>query len=1265
MWRGISMSKYRSTIMLFCLLAFAGLTGFAQSNTGRLVGTIATADGAVSGATVVVKDNQTGKERAVTANEEGVFVVPQLEVGAYTVKVSAAGFKTYTVNEVKIDVGREYSLPIVLEVGRVEDAVTVSAGVDVLNATTAELSNTVSQKQILELPLNGRNPMNLLLLQPGVSSNSAQNTSINGMRTSFTNITRDGLNIQDGFIRQNATDFAPGRPSVDDTGEFTVVTQNAGADQNGGAQIRLVTPRGESKFHGSLFEFNRNSELAANDFFSNRAGLDVPFLNRNNFGGKIGGPMPIPRFGEGGPSVIKDRAFFFFSYEGLRQRSQSLRDRTILTESARNGVFTYNDNSNVRRTINVLNLAPGVNAIDPVVRDRILSKLPTAGNNPNFGDSFNTTGYSFRQPNNQDRNSYTTRLDYDISARHAINGVFTYNKENNLRPDVDGAEGYTPIPVVVQSSTNKLLVLAYRWTPGARFTNEVRGGLFRSKVPFDRTVDYPAYFIGFNNTLPLINNPEVTFPNQGRSTRYYNFQDTAELTWGSHSLRFGGQYQIQEVDAYNEAGGGTSIIPAFGLGVNPNTPQLSAGMFPGGISATQLNNANGLFALLGGIVSSRNQAFNVEDKNSGFKPVRRFEDFVYGNHSLFAQDQWRVGPSLTLNLGLRYELFTALKLKNGLALEPVLGGKDPLQAILDPNGTYNFIGGNAGGDNRYFKTDKNNFAPIVSFAYTPKWSNSFVSKFLGSGQTVLRGGYRMSYLNDQMITALRNATLSNVGLGTTAVSATLNNSPQLNARLNALPSIAPPPVVVPRTYAQNNGGGFGNFGFTFAIDPDLQMPRVHEYNFGIQREFGANAIEIRYVGSRSDNLWRGIDYNQIDVTNNGFAADFLRARANLLAAEVARQTNPSIPLSGAFNPSVPGSVQLTVFPQLGLQGNLANAAVINNLRNGTAADLAFQYIQAGPGATGTNGFKFLPNPNTGQAMLLANGSFFRYNSLQVEFRRRFSNGLYLQSNYTFQKNLTNGVGTAQNLVEPFLDNARPELEIARADFDTAHIFRVNGVYELPFGNGRKFLNGGGRLGDLLFGGWQITGIATFTTGAPMSITDQRGNFNRATVTNTAVNRTLRQTALTSLTKDQIKDLIGIRKLPGGVFFIDPRAININSNGTTCTGKSGRGAEGFGVDPFTGQVFFNNAPGQTSGLERMFIDGPNFFNVDASVSKRFNVTETVRFQLRLEAFNALNRANFGVTAAQQFSVFNVNSANFGRITNAFAGRIVQIGGRIDF
>lgn len=250
-------------LLSICAMLLIGITAYAQTNTGRLVGTVSGPDGVVPGATVVIKDDLTGRERSFTSGGDGTFTVPQLEVGVYTITVTAAGFKSFTATQVKIDIGREYSFNATLEVGTVQESVTVTAGADILNAVTGELSNTVSNRQIIELPLNGRNPLALLSLQPGVASNGAANTSVNGLRTSFTNITRDGLNVQDGFIRSNATDFAPNRPSVDDTGEFTVVTSNAGADQNGGAQVRFVTPRGQNQFHGAAFLFNRNSALAA------------------------------------------------------------------------------------------------------------------------------------------------------------------------------------------------------------------------------------------------------------------------------------------------------------------------------------------------------------------------------------------------------------------------------------------------------------------------------------------------------------------------------------------------------------------------------------------------------------------------------------------------------------------------------------------------------------------------------------------------------------------------------------------------------------------------------------------------------------------------------------------------------------------------------------------------------------------------------------------------------------------------------------------
>ncbi|HEX8687449.1 MAG TPA: carboxypeptidase-like regulatory domain-containing protein, partial [Pyrinomonadaceae bacterium] len=219
-------------LLALCLLT---ASAFAQSSAGRLVGTVSSTDGVIAGATVTVIDNQTGRERTLVTNEEGAFALTSVEVGTYTVKITAPGFKTFTATNVKIDVGREYALNSTLEAGDIKEEVTVVAGADVLNSTTAELSNTVSSRQITELPLNGRNPLALITLQAGTSSNGATNTAINGQRTSFTNITRDGINVNDNFIRANATDFSPERASSDDTGEFNVITQNAGADSGYGA----------------------------------------------------------------------------------------------------------------------------------------------------------------------------------------------------------------------------------------------------------------------------------------------------------------------------------------------------------------------------------------------------------------------------------------------------------------------------------------------------------------------------------------------------------------------------------------------------------------------------------------------------------------------------------------------------------------------------------------------------------------------------------------------------------------------------------------------------------------------------------------------------------------------------------------------------------------------------------------------------------------------------------------------------------------------
>jgi hypothetical protein len=539
---------------------------------------------------------------------------------------------------------------------------------------------------------------------------------------------------------------------------------------------------------------------------------------------------------------------------------------------------------------------------------------------------------------------------------------------------------------------------------------------------------------------------------------------------------------------------------------------------------------------------------------------------------------------------------------------------------------------------------------------------------------VIRGGYRISFVNDEFVRGPDNAQAGNAGL--TNARAFL-----LNGRLGSpLPVIPSGSFTIPRSYAAGNTLSGINFGTIFAIDPNIKTPMTQEWNIGIQREIGfQTALEIRYVGGKSDNAIRGVDLNELDIFDNGFLAGFNVASSNarLAAARNAAEAAAGVPaasrtpVNGLFNPAVPGSQSLagTVFGNNAagvaiLPGNgfLTNATVVNALLGGTPAGLANSYVQAAVSAANAPLFSqfFSPNPNAGAVDLLGNGGFYRYHSLQVELRRRFAQGFHLQANYTFQKTLTNASGVGQTKFEPNLSNRFPEIEYSRADYDTAHVFNLNTIYELPFGRGKRWADSGG-ISDRLLGGWQLTSIVQISTGAPITITDARSTLTR---------RNGRQTPDTNLTKDQIKDLVGVFRTPCGIYWINPAVLNINQQnlaaGNCGALGSGRGAEGFGQPTFAGQVFFNVQPGRTGTLERAFLNGPLYFNWDASIIKNFRITEESRIQLRLEAFNVLNRTNFFVG---NFGNSDINGTNFGRIASTFtssgANRVLQGAIRFEF
>lgn len=1248
-----------ASLMLFLFTALAT----AQSTTGRLLGNVSGPDGLIPGATITVTDNATGQIRTATSSDSGAFLFEKLPFGTYTVRVSADGFTTYVGNNVRIDANQDYTLNPKLAIGDVNVEVTVEAGAELVNASNGELSNTVDQKQIIDLPINGRNPLSLLSLQAGV--NATAGNHVNGQRTSSTNFTRDGVNVQDNFIRTGG--FVQDRPLVDDTAEFTVITQNAGADLGGGgsAQIQLVTPRGGSDFHGAGYVYNRNSAFAANDFGNNAAGVEKPFLNRNQFGGKVSGPLPFPGFGEGTPFFFKDRAFFFVNYEKFLLRQQTPKTVTTLLQRFRDGTFTYTDNSGTQRTVNILSGAgltapiPAANlgaiGVNPIIQTRVLDRAPGAGNGLIVNGGLSQR-LAFNQQNNDTRDSLATRFDFDINDSNALYFIYKYNKNADDRTDIDGTFNVTPVNT--QGGPTQTYNLTYTTVLSSKFTSEFRAAYSQSDPFFNQDPNFPTDFV--LGGIPFLTNPQSNFQRQGRKTDQYTYQNNSSYTLGNHTMRFGIDVNLQRIDSqtnFNQVG-------IYNIGGNINTPDLPGSLFPGGIDNTQLGRANDLRFLLGGFVSSGTIA--AEFVNPQLGPVlgaSNRERLNFDTYGLYFTDQWRATPELTLNLGLRWDYFSPLRNPDQVYLEPDLRGANSFDEVrarlLDPTNQYVIIGTNTGTPGQFFNPDYDNFGPVVSFAYAPRDRGGFVDSIFGDSG-VIRGGFRIGYVNDEYVRGPDNAAGGNSGLDLTGraidpATGTINLS---NIRLGpglpgfTLPAFTPPPI----SFATGNARAGNFFNTVFAVDPNLEMQQNYQYNIGFSREIGFDtAVEFRYVGGHSNNMVRGFDFNQVQINNNGFLNEFITARNNcriaLAAAGLFLNSRRCSTTELEGRAGLPGQVFLdrnttavTGFAQFA-------GFLRDQIQQGIIGQYALIYILNG--FEGFRGTRFRANQNAGVVDLLTNDGRYRYNAFQFEVRRRFTDGLQFQGNYTFGKTLTTIQGDGQSRFDPFLDLNDPELEYARADYDRTHTININANYELPFGEGKRFLNSGGLI-DKLFGGFQLTTIIQMSSGVPISIESPIGTLNRS-------GRSGRQTANSTLSPDQIRALTGIFIQPDGtIYYIDPSVIGPNGSASNGNFDSTPGS-------FGGQVFFNAQPGQTGSLPRNFLDGPWYYNVDMGLIKNTRFGEDGRYnlQLRAEAFNVFNKTNFFI--GEGSGIFNINSTTFGQIDpgSNYGPRIMQFALRLEF
>ena len=1235
--RRTACASFALAVLTSLVFALSVLNASAQTSQTTVSGTVKDQNGAlVAGAAITLVDSRTKNERTVTSNDDGFYIFANVLAGEYRMTADRTGFKKTEVQSVKVDVSIPATVNLVLEAGQISETVqtTASESQAVINTENAELSTVVTEKQINDLPLNGRNPIQLAALQAGVSTNtSVRNSNVNGMRGSYNNITWDGINIQENYLRGNQSSglFAQAAPSVAGVGEFTITTQNASAaDGTGAAQIKIVTPRGGSQFHGSLFEFWRNSALNANTFFNNAAGQPKPYLNQHQFGGNIGGPFALPRFGEGGPVLTqKNKLFFYTYYEETREAQQTLLTRTVLTAPARSGSFTYRrlDNQQLQ-TINVLNLTG--RTIDPRM-NRLIGQTPLP--NDLAGDRINTNGFSFNSPSGSSERLFGYRINYDLSQKHRFDVVYSRDSVNVPNDTFNNTgEPFPGLPGKGQFPQRSRGAAAWNWAPTQTITNELRAGYYHQRSLFiGDAIDYEG---NTRLAFPLnLTNPVQNSLTSGRNGRIHEVMDNASWVRGNHLIRFGGNFRQVHLEPFSFAG----VIPQYTIGFGTQNPNplssTNLAQFPGRISTTEFNNASNLLAFLSGAVSSGTQTFNVTSATSGFvKGAEQRRNLIYDLYAAYVTDTWRLGePNLTLNLGVRYEYVGPVRERDGIGLLPVGG----LESLTNPNVLIDLAGG--GADTRpFYNPDKNNFAPNLSFSWDP----------FKEGKTVVRGGYSLSFVIDSIIQMAENAAIDG-NQGLTSVVSPNNLSGTVSG--GGLRPIDTPAFNLPRT--MDDQLTLSQFPTLFTIDPDLRTPYVQQWNVGIEHEILPNtAVEVRYVGNRGVKLLRGIDINQVRIFENGFLQDFLRAQRNLELSTALNATNSAIPASPAFNAAVPGSQVLTIFPRIGRRGlfttatgNTLDSAIVNLISQGQVGELVNTYVASRntyltPGVNGSsiNPAFFLPaNFKAGAVDYIGNGSWSTYNALQAEIRRRLTHGLYFQANYTYSKAYTDFEGSDANFSALLDLTLGGTVEKKRQTNDVTHVFKANAVWELPIGPGKRLLNFDGFLGHV-FSGWQMNGIFEQRSGRPISFISGRGTLNRNA-------RSGKNTATTSLSLEELKSSMGIFFDPvtSRPLVIDPRLI----------GPDGR------ANP---EFFGHPAPGTVGTLHLTPVSGPGFWNFDFSMIKRTRISERTNVEFRAEFFNVFNHTNFFTGETQ-----TITNTTFGQVTDTFDPRIIQFAVKFNF
>ncbi|HWR36807.1 MAG TPA: TonB-dependent receptor [Clostridia bacterium] len=1182
--------------------------------------------GVIPGAQLKLTDLATNDVRQAVTQDAGNYTFVNLNFGSYKLTVARNGFETQSYNVV-VQTARTTDIKATLKVGSAEVVVDVEGGAAPLVETSSSATSiTIDTKMIEDLPLGGRNIAQLSRLAAGY------NGTWNGLPTMAQGSSMDGIiGVSGRWKYSSGADASAVTPRLENIAEMTVSTDQLDLNSGFGTsnmQITYVTRRGSNAFHGRFYEDFRNDALNANPWRVSKK----PKLILNEFGASLGGP------------IIKDKLFFFASLSNSRQPGSRTLYNQYFTDTARQGIYTAGNG----KQVNLFNVAAAYNAangtnlptsLNSVIKNRLTEidgyRASAGSPDPSVQDDRNLLLWQWNQTSPVTIYYPTFRIDYNLSQNLRLN--LAYNQTKSSSPGASNAWWPGDGRIADNKSNNLTAALGLEWTISPTLINQLRLGYL-----------YTAAWFGTGGSSDYKTNPTV-FWNYGdyeMSGMVYNMPNSRmqpvismsdSTTWvkGAHTFSFGFNAYRDQNKYWDPPEG----FPNVGLGLATGDPALQAitqsVLQQNGITdADELGNAQQLYAVLTGRVDSVWGRHAYDSKTNAYATDVQYSRLneVMKSWGLFAQDSYKFKPNLTINYGLRWDFVGENKDITGKYHSMTPGD------LFGPSGAGNlFQPGFLPGTMDPVLTQRDSAydpwrvtpQPAIGIAWSPRSSGSWVEKLLGGNGTVVRAGYSLRRFTEPQQFVWDMASAYGAGFYQPFYT---------NADTSGLPGTfmpgslqlgAPYPTFVksPSEYSKVIHLNEATFGDPSAagIDPKIRQPYTQSWNLGIQRELGATrAIEVRYNGSHTIHQWIAQNINEVNIFENGFLDEFKHAQANY-------NINKANGVNSFANLGAPGQFNLPIMTAAGV--SFTDNSFITNLQRGQAGSFAGTLTQpgyfcnmvgssfgpcgasAGAGAGYPINF-FVANPFATGAWMgapyMTDKGYSNYNSLQLEFRQRNWHGLTYTANYTWSHTL--GVATAGDWMGGYKQETIRDIKSSYgpANTDRQNVVHVNATYDLPFGKGKQWLNSNGIV-DKVLGGWTVSSILTWQTGAPFRINGANNTFNNLSDGGVVLN---------GITAADLQDHVGVfYNAANQVRYLDP----------TWT------AEMFAK----GAITSNTTPGEIGQI--IYLHGPRQTFTDIGISKSAAITERVKFKFQAELLNAFNHPVFAYSGRSVGSTSGFGSA----------------------